>query len=66
MALIKCPECGEKMSDSATKCPHCGKVNSKRTKGCGTALIIVLVGLFLVANIFLVLHYFLKRFGFDE
>lgn len=64
MALIKCPECGEKMSDSATKCPHCGKVNSKRTKGCGTALIIVLVGLFLVANIFFGFALFFEKVWF--
>lgn len=24
MALIKCPECGEKISDKAASCPHCG------------------------------------------
>lgn len=24
MALIKCPECGQAVSDSAKKCPHCG------------------------------------------
>lgn len=25
MALIKCPECGSEVSDSAFKCPKCGK-----------------------------------------
>lgn len=24
MALIKCPECGQDVSDKAEKCPHCG------------------------------------------
>ena len=24
MALIKCPECGNSISDKANKCPHCG------------------------------------------
>ncbi len=24
MALIKCPECGKEISDSAKQCPHCG------------------------------------------
>lgn len=24
MALIKCPECGNRISDKAVKCPHCG------------------------------------------
>lgn len=25
MAIIKCPECGKEISDSALSCPHCGK-----------------------------------------
>lgn len=29
MAIIKCPECGHEVSDSATKCPNCGKVICK-------------------------------------
>lgn len=24
MALIKCPECGNEVSDRAVACPHCG------------------------------------------
>lgn len=24
MALIKCPECGQEVSDTAKSCPHCG------------------------------------------
>lgn len=24
MALIKCPECGKQVSDTASNCPHCG------------------------------------------
>ena len=24
MALVKCPECGKEISDSATTCPNCG------------------------------------------
>ena len=24
MALIKCPECGKKISDACDSCPHCG------------------------------------------
>lgn len=26
MALIKCPECGKEISDTATTCPHCGTI----------------------------------------
>lgn len=25
MAMVKCPECGHDISDSAVKCPNCGK-----------------------------------------
>lgn len=25
MALVRCKECGQQMSSSASKCPHCGK-----------------------------------------
>lgn len=28
MSLIKCPECGQQVSDRAKKCPHCGYVLS--------------------------------------
>ena len=28
MALIKCNECGNEISDKAKKCPHCGKKNN--------------------------------------
>lgn len=30
MALIKCPECGEKVSTQAEACPHCGYVYNPR------------------------------------
>lgn len=29
MALIKCPECGEKISDSSDRCIHCGYILEK-------------------------------------
>ena len=31
MALIKCPECGKDVSDSAPTCPHCGYQLKKTT-----------------------------------
>lgn len=31
MALIKCPECGNEISDKAEKCPHCGNTVNKKT-----------------------------------
>ncbi len=33
MALIKCPECGSEVSDSALKCPRCGKQLKKPKRG---------------------------------
>lgn len=29
MALIKCPECGQEISDTAKSCPHCGYKTEK-------------------------------------
>lgn len=37
MALIKCPECGQEISDKATRCIHCGidlKSTQIQTKIC--------------------------------
>lgn len=31
MALIKCPECGHKISDQCDRCPHCGYEVNKKT-----------------------------------
>ena len=65
MALIKCPECGHEISDSAPSCPHCGfvmttlkeskvsleLVEAKRVKRSKfvTRLIIIAIVLFVVA-----------------
>lgn len=40
MALIKCPECGKKYSDTAVACPHCGytKNTQKYGKELGTGI----------------------------
>lgn len=32
MALIKCPECNNEISDQALKCPHCGKERIVKTE----------------------------------
>lgn len=31
MAMIKCPECGQEISDKAKKCIHCGRVIKEKT-----------------------------------
>ncbi len=33
MAIIKCPECGNEVSDEAFKCPKCGKELKKAKRG---------------------------------
>ena len=43
MALIKCPNCGEEISDKAVKCPKCGaefpaEKPQKVCKECGEIL----------------------------
>ena len=41
MALIKCPECGNDISDKAKKCPHCGYDKERKyCPECGTMLAI--------------------------
>ena len=41
MALIKCPECSNKISDKAKKCPHCGYIMERKyCPKCGEALAI--------------------------
>jgi len=48
MALIYCPECKEKISDSIKKCPHCGFVNNHTFTVAKFAVIligIIIVGL---------------------
>ena len=43
MALLKCPECGKKISDKARKCPDCGCPIKKRTVKIFTIPVIVIV-----------------------
>lgn len=52
MALIKCKECGEKVSTKAKNCPACG-APIKRTSGCAVVLL-VLLGVSIIACIGLV------------
>jgi hypothetical protein len=42
MALIKCPDCGQEVSDSAEKCLNCGK--PKPGEGCGYKIFMGIVG----------------------
>lgn len=37
MALEKCPECGEMISDTASSCPRCGWVNKENLPQCNNS-----------------------------
>lgn len=45
MALIKCPECGKEISDSAKKCIHCGKVIHPGSTGKKVGKIFLIIGI---------------------
>jgi hypothetical protein len=58
MALIRCPDCGNNVSDSAPTCPHCGrpiakpkavKASKPAAGGCGS-LIIAAIALVVVVS----------------
>lgn len=61
MALIKCPECGQEVSDTAKSCPHCGCADfqlKKRKNGFNVQkikwsiiIIIVICSLFFIKNV---------------
>lgn len=56
MALIKCKECGEQVSDKADLCPKCGAPFKLRVKGPSGCMMILLV---MVGVIFL--FYFIAK-----
>jgi hypothetical protein len=52
MAMIKCKECGYRISDKASTCPNCG-MPQKKKKGSGCSLILsILIVLFLFSALF--------------
>jgi DNA-directed RNA polymerase subunit RPC12/RpoP len=55
MALIKCVECGNEISSSATKCPKCGKTRATRER---LTMWIIFVICFLITLFWLGNHYF--------
>lgn len=54
MALIKCTECGKKISDTIKKCPNCGYTNKKRLSK-KMIIILVIMSLILLIGSFLVI-----------
>lgn len=51
MALINCKECGAEVSSKAETCPKCGARISARQIGCGTFIIIILLGFLILAGL---------------
>lgn len=51
MALIKCPECKQDISDSAKACPNCGHSKKERkTLGCGALILVLIVGVYILGT----------------
>ena len=55
MALIKCKECGEKISKKAEACPHCGNPLKKKSGstqiGCGTSIVVIALSIWFFSNL---------------
>jgi len=49
MAMMKCKECGEKISSKAAACPSCGAPIKKKRSGC-LVVIIALFSLFIIGS----------------
>lgn len=47
MALIKCKECGNRISKEAESCPQCGAPRKKKAKLSILGIFLVLLGLFI-------------------
>jgi len=49
MALIKCKECGTEVSSKAESCPKCGARVKAKSIGCGTAIVVIILALIVMA-----------------
>ena len=58
MALIKCPECGKEISDTAKACPNCGyrlkKLDIAKHKKISTYILIIGILLFVCSIIWII------------
>ncbi|MGO9244400.1 MAG: zinc-ribbon domain-containing protein [Verrucomicrobiia bacterium] len=57
MALVKCAECGNQISSTASKCPQCGKVRTTGRRLGWAALLAIIIG-------FVVIYFIYKQMGF--
>ena len=55
MALITCPECGQKISSQANSCPHCG-APAKKVAAAGCPVWLAIVFLAFVGAFFIIVH----------
>jgi hypothetical protein len=49
MALIKCKECGNEVSNKAETCPKCGTRVARKPIGCGSAIFFIVLFLILIS-----------------
>lgn len=49
MALIKCKECGTEVSSKAEACPKCGARVAAKQYGCGTLILVLLLGVIIIS-----------------
>ncbi len=61
MALIKCKECGEKVSNKADACPKCGAPFRLRVKGPSGCMMLIIVFVSIIALII-----FLSKMSVDS
>lgn len=61
MALIKCKECGEKVSNKADICPKCGAPFKLRVKGPSGCMMILIIFVAIIALIT-----FVSKMNFDS
>ncbi len=53
MAIIKCPECGQNISDEASVCPHCGCTSIAEKRENNFVGTIILIGIVAFISIWL-------------
>lgn len=47
--LVKCKECGAEISKKAETCPKCGANRKSKHYGCGTLIVVVVIGFWLMS-----------------
>ncbi len=50
MALMKCKECGNEVSNKAASCPKCGAPIKAKKSGCGCGSVFLLILVIVIAS----------------